>query len=114
MPGDTVCQRPPADYQEKLESFVLYVSQEIAFGKYGSNMIYGSNVTAVWIDPPRRTTLAPRGSRHAPVKSLEYTRLKKSPLCSRLRQMAANACRTFFSIVNDQLQRLFGSTKGNW
>ena len=34
----SVCQRPPADYQEKLVSFVLYVSRKIASGKYGSNL----------------------------------------------------------------------------
>ena len=72
----SVCQRPPADYHEELVSFVLYVSRKIASGKYGSNMIYGCDETAVWIDPPRRTTLAPRESSDVPVKSLGYTRLK--------------------------------------
>lgn len=72
----SVCQRPPEDYEEKLISFVLFVSRKIQSCGFSSNKIFACDETAVWLDPPRRTTLAPRGSRDVPVKSLGHTKLK--------------------------------------
>jgi hypothetical protein len=59
----SVCQRSPADYKEKLVSFVMYLARKLQSGVFDSSMIHACDETAVWLDPSRRTTLARRGSR---------------------------------------------------
>ena len=68
----TVCQRPPADYEDKLVQFVFYVGHLLDTENYDKSMIFGCDETAVWIDPPSFTTLAHRGAKDVPVSSLQW------------------------------------------
>ena len=72
----TVCQRPPADYEDKLVQFVFYVGHLLDTENYDKSMIFGCDETAVWIDPPSSTTLAHRGAKDVPVSSLGHSKIK--------------------------------------
>ena len=71
----TVSQKPPADYMEKLISFIIYVAKKRQEGNYTDAMIYVADETAVWLDPWSPTTLAPRGSKDMPVTNCGYQKL---------------------------------------
>lgn len=71
----TVCRRLPSDYIDKICNFVLFVQRKIA-DKLGLAALYGADETAVWLDPPAGTSLAPRGARDVAVRSTSQDKLR--------------------------------------
>jgi hypothetical protein len=76
----TVCQKPPADYVEKLVRFILYVRKVCIDNGLTADQILACDETAVWIDPSSSTTLAPCGSRDVPVSSAGHSKLRITAL----------------------------------
>ena len=64
----TVCQKPPAEYVNKICDFIQYVRDMIKERKVKLSHVYGADETSVWLDPPNSTSIAPIGSRDVPVR----------------------------------------------
>uniref|UniRef100_A0A8R1DQJ4 HTH CENPB-type domain-containing protein n=1 Tax=Caenorhabditis japonica TaxID=281687 RepID=A0A8R1DQJ4_CAEJA len=69
----TVCQKPPADYQDKIIDFLLYVEKKRKMTSY--NYIYACDETAVYLDSSNSLTVEERGARQVSVRNTGHEKL---------------------------------------
>lgn len=78
----TVCQKPPADYIEKILKFFVYVRSLRERFKYPDNCIIACDETAIWYDALSNSTLAAKGSKEVAVRSTGHSKSRITVMLS--------------------------------
>jgi hypothetical protein len=80
----TTCQRPPADYVEKIVNFILFLRKQRQEHLYADSNIFACDETAVWLDPIGKKCIEVRGAKDVTVQTLGHEKVHITVmLCAR-------------------------------
>ena len=65
----TACQKPPAEIENRIAEFILYVESMRLLYNYPNSHIYGADEVGVWLDGLTHSTVEVKGSKEVGIRS---------------------------------------------